>query len=53
MCLTQGPQRSDAGEAPRSRVMHSTTEPPRSISPACRLRLGCGPSTYDVAVGGT
>ena len=34
MCLAQGPQRSDAGEArthiPRSRVKHSTTEPLRS-----------------------
>ena len=35
MCLTQGPQRSDAGEAQtlalRSRVKHSTTEPLRSL----------------------
>ena len=35
MCLAQGPQRSDAGEArtrgPRSRVKHSTTEPLRSL----------------------
>ena len=35
MCLAQGPQPSDAGEAqirgPRSRVMHSTTEPLRSL----------------------
>ena len=34
MCLAQGPQRSDAGEAqtraPRSRVKHSITEPLRS-----------------------
>ena len=34
MCLAQGPQRSDAGEArtrtPRSPVKHSTTEPLRS-----------------------
>ena len=34
MCLAQGPQRSDAGEArtssPQSRVKHSTTEPLRS-----------------------
>ena len=34
MCLAQGLQRSDAGvaqpAAPRSRVMHSTTEPLRS-----------------------
>ena len=35
MCLAQGPQRSDAGEAriraPRSRVKHSTTEPLHSL----------------------
>ena len=35
MCLVQGPQRSDAGEArtrgPRSRVKHSTTEPLHSL----------------------
>ena len=35
MCLAQGPQHSDAGEAefaaPRSRVKHSTTEPLRSL----------------------
>ena len=35
MCLAQGPQRSDAGEArtrgPLSRVKHSTTEPLRSL----------------------
>ena len=35
MCLAQGPQRSDAGEArtrgPRSRVKQSTTEPLRSL----------------------
>ena len=35
MCLAQGPQRSDAGEArthgPRSRVKHCTTEPLRSL----------------------
>ena len=40
MCLAQGQQRSDAGEAlevrleptaPRSRVKHSTTEPLRSL----------------------
>ena len=35
MCLAQGPQCSDAGEAltavPRSRVKHSTTEPLRSL----------------------
>ena len=37
MCLAQGPQRSDAGEArtrgPRSRVKHSTTEPLCSFTP--------------------
>ena len=27
MCLAQGPRRSDAGVARRSRVKHSTTEP--------------------------
>ena len=36
MCLAQGPQRSDAGEARtaalRSRVKHSTTEPLRSLN---------------------
>ena len=35
MCLAQGPQRSDAGEAqtrgPRSGVKRSTTEPLRSL----------------------
>ena len=35
MCLAQGPQRSDAGEARtaalRSRVKHSTTEPLHSL----------------------
>ena len=35
MCLAQGPQRSDAGEAHpaalRSRVKHSTIEPLRSL----------------------
>ena len=35
MCLAQGPQGSEAGEAriraPRSRVKHSTTEPLRSL----------------------
>ena len=35
MCLAQGPQRSDAGEArtpgPRSRVKHSATEPLHSL----------------------
>ena len=35
MCLAQGPQHSDAGEArtrgPWSRVKHSTTEPLRSL----------------------
>ena len=39
MCLAQGPQRNDAGEARRleppalqSRIKHSTTEPLRSLS---------------------
>ena len=31
MCLAQGPKRCDAGEASRSRVKHSTTEPLRSL----------------------
>ena len=35
MCLAQGPQRSDAGEARtatlRSRIKHTTTEPLRSL----------------------
>ena len=39
MCLAQGPQCSDAGEAqtrvPRSRVKHSTTEPLRSLIRMC------------------
>ena len=39
MCLAQGPQRSDAGEArtrgPRSRVKHSTTETLRSLHTFC------------------
>ena len=39
MCLAQGPQRSDAGEArtcgPRSQVKHSTTEPLHSLYFSC------------------
>ena len=38
MCLAQGPQRIDAGEArtwgPRSQAKHSTTEPLRSLNPS-------------------
>ena len=40
MCLAQGPQRSDAGEAPRSRVKHSTTELLRSLDLASNTYLG-------------
>ena len=43
MCLAQGPQHSDAGEArtrslsvSRSRVKHSTTEPLRSLFPVLK-----------------
>ena len=39
MCLAQGPQRSDAGEAQtatsRSQVKRSTTEPLRSLDVFC------------------
>ena len=50
MCLAQGPQRSDAGEArtrgPWSRVKHSTTEPLRSLDKAFKYadyypHIGC------------
>ena len=44
MCLAQGPQRSDAGEArtaaPRSRVKHSTTELLRSQSLIVLICMG-------------
>ena len=43
MCLAQGPQRSDAGEAgtrgPQSQVKHSTTEPLHSLLVWCLLLI--------------
>ena len=49
MCLAQGPQHSDAGEArnrgPRSRVKHSTTEPLRSHLTKVELNILLVPCT--------
>ena len=57
MCLAQGPQRSDAGEArhvaPRSRVKNSTTEPLRSPLRFCEILVYIEYKQYKIITGHT